>query len=81
MLLLIVSQSVLQIAASVVTVGHDISIISPQGSEDINNLLMSEYVWVYVFLVDAKTVLPIISKLGMVIEGHLAGKIDLVSCA
>ena len=42
---------------------------------------MSEYVWVYVFLVDAKTVLPIISKLGMVIEGHLAGKIDLVSCA
>ena len=26
-------------------------------------------------------VLLIISKLGMVIEGHLAGKIDLVSCA
>ena len=32
-------------------------------------LCLSEYVWVYVFLMDAKTVLPIISKLGIVIEG------------
>ena len=47
----------------------------------ITRLCLSEYVWVYVFLMDAKTVLPIIFKLGMVIEGHLAGKFVLVSCA
>ena len=38
-------------------------------------------VCVCVFLMDAQTVRPIVSKLGMVIEGHLAGNIGLVSCA
>ena len=35
---------------------------------------------VCVFLMDAQTVWRIVSKLGMVIEGHLAGNIGLVSC-
>ena len=36
---------------------------------------------VCVFLMDAQTVRPIVSKLGIVIEGHLAGNIGLVSWA
>ena len=42
---------------------------------------MSVCVSVCVFLVDAQTVQLIVSKLGMVIEGHLAGNIVLVPCA
>ena len=36
---------------------------------------------VCVFLMDAETVRPIVSKLCMVIEGHLAGNIGVVQCA
>ena len=34
-----------------------------------------------VCVMDAQTIRPIVSKLGMVIEGHLAGNIVLVPCA
>ena len=36
---------------------------------------------VCVFLMDAQTVWPIVSKLDMIIEGHLAGNIVVVPCA
>ena len=34
-----------------------------------------------VCVMDAQTIRPIVSKLGMVIEGHLAGNNGLVPCA
>ena len=36
---------------------------------------------VCMFLMDAQTVRPIVSKLGKGIKGHLAGKLGLFSCA
>ena len=46
------------------------------GKSYLNNKRLTS---VCVFLMDAQTLWPIVSKLGMGIEDHLAGKIGLVS--